>query len=237
MRANKLWTIEEEGQLKEEAKKGKSNRDIAILLGRSLAAVTKRRRMLEPRTGPQIKRSAWTAAEEEKLEEMFNDAKSDEDIAIALNRSLNAVKTRRNLMKLFRRERNQWTKEEESRLQKLMGTGKSREEIAKELGRSRMAINSKVNRGVMPQTSGKTAGLSLDVEPLKKGQDYLVKTMGTGMLKRQESLREIVKYKGKTDHLLIFERENYIETYTKVDVALGEVDIREATKTDYQTIQ
>ena len=237
------WTKEEDEKLTKYYEQGESVNYTAIQLGRSIGSIGIRRGALGLTKGKGNK--SWTKKDEERLEKLFNDGEPDTSIAEALNRTASAISGRRTAMGLLREEINYWTEEDQEILETWIKLGKSDDEIAKKLGRSKASISSRksamgFSKKLRPlQTRNpikNSGGLKIEIEPLKKGQNYLIKTTGTGTLKHQETSKEIATYKGNTDHLLIFKRENYIETYTRVDVALGEVSIREATKTDYQII-
>lgn len=238
MRTGKPWTKEEEKRLVKYFEEGKTAREVSNKLGRSMETVYQRRYNIRNGLNPRPEKQ-WTDKDKEDLERKFKQGKSDEEIAKYLGRTVSAVGRVRLMMGLYRQRMRRWTEEEDERLVSLVNTGKKDKEIAKILDRSQSAITNRKSK-ISKEASDideveelvTNVGLNLKIESLKKGQDYVLREID-----RRVASKRIGTYKGKTDHLLIFERENYIETYTKVDVALGEVDIREATKTDYQTIQ
>ena len=243
MRTGKPWTKEEEEKLVNYFEEGKTAREISNKLGRNIGAIYQRR-LLIGGYSETIADKLWTDKEKQELEKQFKQGKSDKEIAKHLGRTVNAITRVRIMMKLYRREVKHWTEEEDEKLKSLVRSGKKDEEIGNVLGRTRSAVANRkalfrrnANRTKKVEDIPANSGLDVEIEPLKKGQDYVLRTVGTGRLGRNEKSRRTATYKGKTDSLLVFDYEDYSETYTKVDVALGEVDIREATKTDYQTIQ
>lgn len=238
MRTGKPWTKEEEKRLVKYFEEGKTAREVSNKLGRSMEAVYRRRCDIRNGLNPRPKKQ-WTDKDKEDLEKKFKQGKSDEEIAKCLGRTVNAVGRVRLTMGLHRQRMRRWTEEEDDKLESLVNKGKKDKEIAKILNRSQSAIATRKSN-ISKETSNidevkelaTRDGLNVKIEPLKKGRDYVLRKTD-----RRVASKRIGTYKGKTDSLLVFDYEDYSETYTKVDIALGEVDIREATKTDYQTIQ
>ena len=238
MRTGKPWTKEEEKRLVKYFEEGKTAREVSNKLGRSMETVYQRRYKIRNGLNPRPEKQ-WTDKDKEDLEKKFKQGKSDEEIAKYLGRTVNAVGRVRLMMGLYRQRMRRWTEEEDDKLESLVNKGKKDKEIAKILNRSQSAITNRKSR-ISKETSNidevkelvTRGGLNVKIEPLKKGRDYVLRKTD-----RRVTSKRIGTYKGKTDSLLVFDYEDYSETYTKVDIALGEVDIREATKTDYQTIQ
>lgn len=127
-----------------------SDRDMAEALSRTEVAVTSRRaalRLLRSEKGPKDgSMRPWSQQDDASIREMFAADCSDEDMAIALGRTIGAVAQRRSSLRLLRHglpERlggNGWTDEQDMVLSYLFRQGKKDEQIGKAMDKTAAAI-------------------------------------------------------------------------------------------------
>lgn len=150
----KRWTDAEIDQLRELVGAGKSDTEIAEILGRPKDSIRKKRirelsvfrKVGRPRKQPVRRTKRWTEKEVERLRALVSAGKSDAEIAAMIGRSQTAVMQKRKYG-LGIDYRKHWTDEEDARLKQLLTeTDKPLSEIAKILGRGEGGIERRKER-------------------------------------------------------------------------------------------
>jgi hypothetical protein len=126
-----------------------TDREIAETLARTETGITSRRGKLRLlRGGPRPKDGSmrpWSLEDDEMLRQLFAADQSDEDIAIALGRTIQAVGQRRSSLGLLRNPRREeraghWTDEEDQVLSWMFRKGWSDQQIGSAMEKTACAI-------------------------------------------------------------------------------------------------
>jgi IS30 family transposase len=132
---------------------GKSTREIATLLGRTLQSVQTQIFLLVPPQGRRF--STWTEEERHKLIELTKAGRSVEEIMESMGRTREAVVVMqrqiagvrfKKLSPKTERGYLDWTEEEHQRLRELALAGHSIDELARLMGRTRISITVRCRR-------------------------------------------------------------------------------------------
>lgn len=94
MGKGRSWTTKEFDLLRSMVKEGKSNQEIANMLGRTLKAVNFKKRQLN------VTRQRWTKEQERMLREMVGQGMTVRQIAFEIGKSISAVKEKKSRMGL-----------------------------------------------------------------------------------------------------------------------------------------
>lgn len=140
------WTVEERDRVLALQSSGKSSREIAMDLGRTMEAVSSQLARLRAGSSVRRARKPWTPEEDERMLSLLRAGRSVQEIGVSLDRHRTSVHARRRALQQGpAKPRRRWTDSEKDEARRMYKAGIRIADIAERLHRSVAGITSRLS--------------------------------------------------------------------------------------------